>query len=78
MAKIKFFNAFVLKKNVNGQTQDPPKAADRMPVFTGLPNNPSQYPTFQRSTSNATGRAETDINVINKKDWTFIGYNKNI
>ena len=51
MAKIKFFNAFVLKKNVNATTTS--GLAKYAPVFPGLPNNPIgatfDYPLFSTS-----------------------------
>ena len=51
---IKYFNSFVLKKNVNDVTSG---NAAYQPVFSGLPNNPSNYPTFGANASN-------DANVI--------------
>ena len=51
---IKYFNSFVLKKNVNDVTSG---NAAYQPVFSGLPNNPSGYPTFGAN-------ASSDVNVI--------------
>ena len=52
---IKYFNSFVLKKNVNDVTSG---NAAYQPVFSGLPNNPSGYPTFGANASDDT------VNVI--------------
>jgi len=52
---IKYFNSFVLKKNVNDVTTG---NAAYQPVFSGLPNNPSGYPTFGANASDDT------VNVI--------------
>ena len=46
---IKYFNSFVLKKNVNDVTSG---NAAYQPVFSGLPNNPSDYPAFGANASN--------------------------
>ena len=66
MAKIKFFNAFVLKKNINATTSG---SASYMPVFPGLPNDPTgatfDYPLFPTSGSSATGRTAT----TNNRNW---------
>jgi|TARA_R100000482_G_scaffold37196_1_gene12732 hypothetical protein len=66
MAKIKFFNAFVLKKNINATTTG---SASYMPVFPGLPNDPTgstfDYPLFPTSGSSATGRAAA----TNNRNW---------
>jgi hypothetical protein len=66
MAKIKFFNAFVLKKNINATTSG---LAEYAPVFPGLPNNPTgatfDYPLFPPLTTNATGRVTT----TNERNW---------
>ena len=66
MAKIKFFNAFVLKKNINATTSG---LAAYGPVFPGLPNNPTgatfDYPLFPPLTTNATGRVTT----TNERNW---------
>ena len=51
---IKYFNSFVLKKNVNDVTSG---NAAYQPVFSGLPNNPTDYPAFGANSS-------SDINVI--------------
>jgi len=51
---IKYFNSFVLKKNVNDVTSG---NAAYQPVFSGLPNNPSNYPAFGAN-------ASSDANVI--------------
>ena len=48
---IKYFNSFVLKKNVNDVTTG---NAAYQPVFSGLPNNPSGYPTFGVNSSSDT------------------------
>jgi hypothetical protein len=45
---IKYFNSFVLKKNVNDVTSG---NAAYQPVFPGLPNNPTDYPTFGANAS---------------------------
>ncbi len=66
MAKIKFFNAFVLKKNINATTSG---LAEDVPLFPGIPNNPtgtiSDYPLFPTSGNSATGRTATTSN----KNW---------
>ena len=48
---IKYFNSFVLKKTVNLQNSSPNTQANSIPVFTGLPWNPTHatnagYPAF--------------------------------
>jgi len=53
--KINYFNSFVLKKTVNNVTSG---NAAYQPVFPGLPNNPTDYPTFGANASDDT------INVI--------------
>ena len=45
---IKYFNSFVLKKNVNDVTSG---NAAYQPVFSGLPSNPAGYPTFGANAS---------------------------
>jgi len=45
---IKYFNSFVLKKNVNDVTSG---NAAYQPVFPGLPSNPDGYPTFGANAS---------------------------
>lgn len=78
MAKIKFFNAFVLKKNINATTSG---LAEYAPVFPGLPNNPTgttfDYPLFPTSGSSATGRTATtsDRNWIIEEARIRGGYN---
>ena len=78
MAKIKFFNAFVLKKNINATTSG---LAAYGPVFPGLPNNPIgatfDYPLFPPLTTNATGRVATtsDRNWIIEESRIRGGYN---
>ena len=66
MAKIKFFNAFVLKKNINATTSG---LAEYTPVFPGLPNNPIgntfDYPAFPPLGGSATGRVTT----TNNRNW---------
>ena len=66
MAKIKFFNAFVLKKNINATTSG---LAEYAPVFPGLPNNPTgstfDYPLFPSSAGNPPGRTDT----TNERNW---------
>jgi hypothetical protein len=52
---IKYFNSFVLKKNVNDVTSG---NAAYQPVFSGLPSNPAGYPIFGANASDDT------INVI--------------
>lgn len=46
--KINYFNSFVLKKTVNNVTSG---NAAYQPVFPGLPNNPTDYPTFGANAS---------------------------
>jgi hypothetical protein len=53
--QVKYFNSFVLKKNVNDVTSG---NAAYQPVFSGLPSNPADYPTFGANASNDT------VNVI--------------
>lgn len=79
MAKIKFFNAFVLKKNINATTTG---LAAHEPVFPGLPNNPIgatfDYPLFSTSSViDATGRtaATNDRNWIIEESRIRGGYN---
>ena len=69
---IKYFNSFVLKKNVNNTTNTnagDPKAY-YMPVFPGIPNNPVGYPEFLTATG-PQGRTslETDIKGVNGRNW---------
>ena len=71
MAKIKFFNSFVLKKNINRYTSATTGAPDEVeyqPVFPGLANNPSGYPSFS-STTTALGRANTTTSTANPRNW---------
>ena len=72
MAKIKFFNSFVLKKNINRYTSatspTPPDEVQYQPVFPGLANNPSGYPSFS-STPTAHGRANTTTSTANPRNW---------
>ena len=56
MAKIKFFNAFVLKKNINNTTGTGDAAYQ--PVFPGLPSNPQDYPLYPTSASSPLGRTK--------------------
>ena len=78
MAKIKFFNAFVLKKNINATTTG---LAAHGPVFPGLPNNPTgttfDYPSFPPLGASATGRVATtnDRNWIIEESRIRGGYN---
>jgi len=78
MAKIKFFNAFVLKKNINATTSG---LAAYGPVFPGLPNNPIgatfDYPLFSTSAGNPPGRtaATNDRNWIIEESRIRGGYN---
>ena len=78
MAKIKFFNAFVLKKNINATTTG--EVANE-PIFPGLPNNPTgssfDYPLFPTSSSSAIGRtkATSDRNWIIEESRIRGGYN---
>jgi len=78
MAKIKFFNAFVLKKNINATTSG---LAEYAPVFPGLPNNPTgttfDYPLFPSSAGNPPGRTATtsDRNWIIEESRIRGGYN---
>ena len=78
MAKIKFFNAFVLKKNINATTSG---LAEYTPVFPGLPNNPIgstfDYPAFPPLNASATGRVATtsDRNWIIEEARIRGGYN---
>jgi hypothetical protein len=77
---IKYFNSFVLKKTVNLQNSSPNTQANSIPVFTGLPWNPTHatnagYPAFITSSqsSSATGldgRAKyTNTVNENKRNW---------
>jgi len=59
---IKYFNSFVLKKNVNDVTSG---NAAYQPVFSGLPNNPSGYPTFGANASDDT----VDVIGIGGRNW---------
>ena len=52
---IKYFNTFILKKNVNDDDTSS-NASFRSPVFAGLPYDPSGYPLFLTSNTTATGR----------------------
>ena len=63
---IKFFNSFVLKKNINNLGSG---SAAYMPVFPGLPNNPSDYPLFPTSASNPGGRTEPNVTNANVRNW---------
>ncbi len=64
--KIKFFNSFVLKKNVNELTSGD---AARKPVFAGLPSNPNSYPIYPTTTpSTAVGKASLHADSL-AKDW---------
>jgi len=62
MAKIKFFNAFVLKKTVNSITSG---RATYKGVFPGLPWNPSGYAAFRTSAVANNGRAAYGDNTKN-------------
>ena len=70
---IKYFNSFVLKKTVNLQDLDFPNGqANRKPVFTGLPWNPSGYPAFivSRADNVRVGKARhTDTIAENERNW---------
>tara|TARA_R110002096_G_scaffold2492_2_gene12759 strand:- start:3917 stop:5623 length:1707 start_codon:yes stop_codon:yes gene_type:complete len=58
MALIKFFNAFVLKKNINNTTSTPASEAAYKPVFPGLQKNPAGYPLFPTSANSPLGRTK--------------------
>jgi len=76
---IKYFNSFVLKKNINLQElSSPTNKANYMGVFTGLPWNPTyssgDYPAFitssQVSPNGLNGRARyTNTVTTNKRNW---------
>ena len=78
MAKIKFFNAFVLKKNINATTSG---LAAHGPVFPGVPNNPIgatfDYPLFPSSAGNPPGRtaSTSDRNWIIEESRIRGGFN---
>ena len=64
---VKYFNSFILKKTVvhETNTQDP---ANHLPVFTGLPWNPTDYPAMITSTQALKGRARYTNNAVTNKD----------
>ena len=69
---IKYFNSFVLKKNVNNTSDNDngdPKAY-HMPVFPGIPSNPDNYPEFLLTTG-PQGRTSLigDVTGINGRNW---------
>jgi len=76
---IKYFNSFVLKKNINLQElSSPTNKANYMGVFTGLPWNPTyssgDYPAFitssQVSPNGLNGRARyTNTVTTNQRNW---------
>ena len=67
---IKFFNSFVLKKNINNLGSG---SAAYMPVFPGLPNNPTDYPLFPTSSAvpgtGPGGRTDDDVVTANVRNW---------
>ena len=67
---IKFFNSFVLKKNINNLRSG---SAAYMPVFPGLPNNPTDYPLFPTSSAvpgtGPGGRTDDDVVTANVRNW---------
>ena len=63
---IRFFNSFVLKKNINNLGSG---NAAYLPVFPGLPNNPTDYPLFPTSGSNPGGRTEPNVTTANVRNW---------
>ena len=67
---IKFFNSFVLKKNINNLGSG---SAAYLPVFPGLPNNPTNYPLFPTSSAvpgtGPGGRTDDDVVTANVRNW---------
>tara|TARA_B100000161_G_scaffold265498_1_gene242049 strand:+ start:1073 stop:2803 length:1731 start_codon:yes stop_codon:yes gene_type:complete len=57
---IKYFNSFVLKKNVNNISSTSSKAY-YLPVFPGIPSNPGGYPEFLTSTNGPDGRVSNQV-----------------
>tara|TARA_R100001509_G_scaffold127988_1_gene81447 strand:- start:9 stop:1706 length:1698 start_codon:yes stop_codon:yes gene_type:complete len=65
---IKYFNSFVLKKNVNNITSNASRSA-YIPVFPGLPWDPVDYPIFPSSSANASGRTNQTSSIQNDRNW---------
>ena len=71
---IKFFNAFLLRKNINAESNTGANyiRAIYKPVFPGLPWNPNGYPLFPTSHStDATGRTKDSGTLIQQggRNW---------
>jgi hypothetical protein len=64
---IKYFNSFVLKKNINNTTGS--GRAAYKPVFPGLPWNPTGYPLFFTSGLSADGRTSNNTTEQDKRNW---------
>ena len=64
---VKYYNSFVLKKTVNNTTSG---EAAYIPVFTGLPWNPTGYPAFITSSQTLLGKAKWAANTTdNERNW---------
>ena len=61
---VKYFNSFLLKKNTNAITSG---NAAYAPVFSGLPWNPTDYPSFSSTGFSNSGRVANGDN--NLRNW---------